>query len=969
MKSFRRIIAVILVSLLLLTQFSTMAFALTDTQKQNIENILGVYDGSYTATQGITGLTLSIYKTNDLLNDDVLLKKYADVASSCGVSASNGGTKVFTVEDIKFVISQHTDDYIALFNFFPMVDEDGVGPNPNVEEGLYTMTVSYNESTGKFDFIGSQWIQHDTYVFADLKNVVLTDDVLSGDVYGEYASFFWTEYGDLGDVSVCSGKGHSGYRIDFENESASLGINEKQKIRAVVKNNEGLPATDAANIKWFSNNESIAKISGENWGDSSFQYATGTIVGVSEGTTEVYAELENKRVATCTVVVSKNGTIAPLEIITSYELISQIISTTEGNITTYTFSPNYKVSAIIKNPDTNQVDNVIVKLNLPDTAALYGDGSLEQTIQSLSSNEDRTITWNIVVEGDPYRTTSIEYTVSAESDQTAEIVEYKTIFVDPFVGSDNRIKYDTDVWNFINSSSYYDAGYFINTEYYNSLINAIGNVERERIESYLQSNWGGSCYGMAVISALTKLEHLTPNNYHSAASNLKDLPAPKDSDEVYSLITYYHMTQKLDAYYTALNNNLALDESQRLIALINAVEKVKIGEAPVVLSIWYMNKDYDIHSIETDYFNGHAILAYDVEYGNYNIKSLVNGTSATYDKRILIYDPNNNQTPIYMYINSDCSEWIVDGYCQNKTKEDGLYWYKGEGYFSFIDDAEIMDSINVEDSISNYYSRLVANANTQLKVKIQNDDGSVDEYSVHGVNINNFADDNIIPYVEGLTGDGLASGFGYFFNDEADTIIITPDSGDYSFDFDYYLSGTSYSVKTEHGEEISFTDNDSVEMECDGDYVITAIYDENNYSTSWYYYSISGNTEGTIGVSQNESGYTIVSGDNLNGLKLTVKGNFGEIVREINTDENSVLIKEDDGVVVLYADIDNNGSFETNLDKLNDTDDSGDSSTDDEETNIVIGFIKDNMLYIGIGVLIVVMVVVVVVAVAKKKRN
>ena len=59
MKSFRRIIAVILVSLLLLTQFSTMAFALTDTQKQNIENILGVYDGSYTATQGITGLTLS----------------------------------------------------------------------------------------------------------------------------------------------------------------------------------------------------------------------------------------------------------------------------------------------------------------------------------------------------------------------------------------------------------------------------------------------------------------------------------------------------------------------------------------------------------------------------------------------------------------------------------------------------------------------------------------------------------------------------------------------------------------------------------------------------------------------------------------------------------------------------------------------------------------------------------------------
>lgn len=969
MKKIRHSIAVVLVLVLLLTQFTTITFAQTESQEQNIEKILGVYDGSYTATQGITGLTLSIYKTQDLINDDALLKKYADVASSCGVSASNGGAKEFTSDDIKAIVSQHTDEYIALFNFFPMVDENGVGPNPNVEEGLYTMTVSYNESTGRFDFIGSQWIQHDTYAFADLKNVVLTDDVLSGDVYGEYASFFWTEYGDLGDVSVCSGKGHSGYRIDFENESASLGINEKQKIKAVVKNNEGIPATDTANIKWFSNNENVAQISGENWGDSGFQYAVGTIVGISEGTTEVYAELENKRVATCTVVVSKNGTIAPLEITTSYELISQIISTTEGNITTYKFSPNYKVFATVKNPDTNPTENVIVKLNLPDTASLYGDGDMVQIVQKLSSNEEHTIMWNIVVEGDYYNTTSIEYTVSAESDQTAEIVERKTIFVDPFIGSDNRIKYDTDVWNFINSSTYYDAGYFINSEYYNSLMNAVGNVEKERIDSYLKSNWGGSCYGMAVISALTKLAHLTPNDYHSGASNLKSLPAPKDSDEVYSLITYYHMTQKLDAYYEALNSNLALDESQRLVALVNAVEKVKIGEEPVVLSIWYMNKDYDIHSIETDYFSGHAILAYDVEYGDYNIKSLVNGSSATYDKRILIYDPNNNKEPIYMYINSDCSKWIVDGYCQNKTKDDGLYWYKSEGYFSFVDEAEVMDSINVEDSISNYYSRLVANSNTQLKIQAENDDGSIDEFSVNGMNINVPSHEKIIPYVEGLTGDGIASGFGYFFNDEVDAIIVTSDSEDSSFDFDYYLFGTSYSVKAEDGEEVTFLGDDSVEMDCNGAYTITAIYDENNYSTPWYYYSVVGNTDGTIGVSQDESGYMIVTGDDLNGLKLTVRGDSGELVREIDTDENSVLIKEDAGVIVLYADTDNNGTYETNIDKIDSVDDSTNPSDKDDEQDSVGEFFKDNLLYIGVGTFVIVLIAVIIVIVVKRKKN
>lgn len=37
MKKLRRIMDVILVSFLLLTQISTMTFALTDTQKQNVE--------------------------------------------------------------------------------------------------------------------------------------------------------------------------------------------------------------------------------------------------------------------------------------------------------------------------------------------------------------------------------------------------------------------------------------------------------------------------------------------------------------------------------------------------------------------------------------------------------------------------------------------------------------------------------------------------------------------------------------------------------------------------------------------------------------------------------------------------------------------------------------------------------------------------------------------------------------------
>lgn len=63
----------------------------------------------------------------------------------------------------------------------------------------------------------------------------------------------------------------------------------------------------------------------------------------------------------------------------------------------------------------------------------------------------------------------------------------------------------------------------------------------------------------------------------------------------------------------------------------------------------------------------------------------------------------------------------------------------------------------------------------------------------------------------------------------------------------------------------------------------------------------------------------------------------------------------------------NNGTYETNLDKIVDANDSDDYSTDDEKTNMVIGFIKNNLLYIVVGAIIVVVTAVVVVAVGKKK--
>ena len=961
MKSLKRGVYFVLIILILLTNLHIDAAALTDKQIESLERILGVYEGRYTAPQGLTGLTLSIYRTKDLISDDVQLQKFADIATSCRASAEEDTVEPITIDDIRTIVSKHTDDYIAIFNYYPLVNaETGVGPNPDVEEGLYTMTVSYNESSGKYSFTGSEWIQHDTYVFADLVNISLSDDVLLGDVYGEYASLLWTEYGDIGDVSVSSGKSQAGYRIELGTKAMSFGVNEKQQIFAVVRDGAGVPSEQSAAIRWFSNDADIAQISGEDWGGAGCDFAVGTIIGVSEGITEVYAELENNRVASCKVVVSQNGTMAPLEIETSYELVSQIISSKEGEITTYKFAPNYNITATIKNPDVHLASDVIISIILPDRAAIYGDYRTSLDNIEIDAGDSVTVSWSILTEGDYNSITNVQYAISAESDRCAEIKEYKTIFVEPFVGQDNRIKYDKDVWNFINSDAYFNKGHFISSEYYDYLINSVSNVEREHIDDYLNCDWNGSCYGMSAISCLSKLGHINPKDYYSDAEVLKDLPSPDSSDDIYSLITYYHMTQKSEAYYAEILKNYSMDESQKLIELVNAVEKVKIGGTPVVIGISFMEEDFDLHSIKDDYFTGHAILAYDVEYGKHSVNSIVDGKKYEYDKKIKIYDPNDNKTPIYMHINSDYSAWIVDGYCQSRTKNDGLYWYKGEGNFTFLSDANNLDPINIRDSRANYVSRIIANENTRLRIKLKDDGGESGEFRVHGINILDNTNTDVIAYSEAMNGEGYSSSFGYMIDNDFNEIIVFPEDEASGIDVEYCFDGVSLAAECESSQSVAFSEDRAITLECSGEYSLSATYNETGNASSWFNYNVQGDSSGAVRLFQDDEGYTVISGDDLGDINISVQNSSGVQSRKLSTDEKKVRISGDNALVFLI-DADNNGTFETNIDRIN--------ITEIYKTDIAISSISIVIASAAITLIILLVLVIVIIKRAAKRKK
>ena len=174
--------------------------------------IFGTYIGTYSPeNQGVTGLTFTVCKTQELLSDNQKLSLFAQQATNSCLDENGQPKKVFTAEDIRAILEKETEPNIAMFYYYPVKE------NPDVESGLYYTSVSYNAETKMYDFKGLQWIQHDTYLFAGLHNCTLDMYTLSGDVYSDSTSWFWTNYVKVGEFSLerQKGTGESGSDIQL----------------------------------------------------------------------------------------------------------------------------------------------------------------------------------------------------------------------------------------------------------------------------------------------------------------------------------------------------------------------------------------------------------------------------------------------------------------------------------------------------------------------------------------------------------------------------------------------------------------------------------------------------------------------------------------------------------------------------------------------------------------------------------
>ena len=242
---------------------------------------------------------------------------------------------------------------------------------------------------------------------------------------------------------------------------------------------------------------------------------------------------------------------------------------------------------------------------------------------------------------------------------------------------------DVDTFKFLNNNDYFGSVNHSLTGRYKEAIQSMTAPEDwPSVEQGMQSNWGGSCFGMAAVFCLNSTGDIDPWFFQNGAGNLYDLDYPKNNSDVKNLIEYYYLQQYTSyiTYYTNLN--------AKLVATMKSE-----NDCPVFICFF--------HSSRKDV--GHAIVG-------------LNGTeNADGSYTINIWDPNyRNLTTLTLSGDNYEEMRFGDGRYPNAS---GVY-----GVFGLSDRENTYDHANLQDYLSggsvntNSSSNMIATSALSFKV-------------------------------------------------------------------------------------------------------------------------------------------------------------------------------------------------------------------------------------------------------------
>ncbi|WP_295092070.1 hypothetical protein [Ruminococcus sp.] len=445
-----------------------------------------------------------------------------------------------------------------------------------------------------------------------------------------------------------------------------------------------------------------------------------------------------------------------------------------------------------------------------------------------------------------------------------------------------------DNWSFSNSRENFGDTYYMSDEYWDKLMDGLNNTEKERIiQGVKNSQWGGSCYGMAATSVLASRGVINPSNWQSNAASLHDIAGPP-SDDVKSLINYYFSLQFTD--YSTQKMALAVYEIEPL-KLFKIIKCLEDG-SPAMLC--FFGQFYGL------FMAGHAVVAYDIEYGTY----VKNGKN--YNGKVLVYDNNSvdYDEEYCLYFSTTDGSWAIPGYELSSDQGD---------YLGLItDDIDVINNHGYVDGSeeSSFLKYIATLQSSPLKgrYKISKESDKNVYYS------NSSSSDDEIKMIPSMTDFGfMNSSIKFALNDSAASYVLdlqNPEQLDLSMSYENSLLNANASS----GSKAKFSPSGSVSVSGENtDYDLKIVLNDGYKVTDWYSFSVKGSGVNDATLQKKENGY-ILEASNLKDVTAYAYNDDVKADVTFSTDYSKVyLFEKDENTIGVAVDTDNNGTFETEI--------------------------------------------------------
>lgn len=508
------------------------------------------------------------------------------------------------------------------------------------------------------------------------------------------------------------------------------------------------------------------------------------------------------------------------------------------------------------------------------------DSNGRKTVDFTAPNDMDSVTVKIV-----YNKSNPTYTYSVDHKTITTTTTTTTTTTNP--SQLHAIQWGRDNWNFTNWSTYFTHyNTYISQPYWDRLRSNLDNVDWEIVKKWQAEEWGGSCYGMSSLVVLGNAGLLPYSNWTPGADCLYEMETPVENTEIESLINYYQLLQVKDVIqqqYWTVPSRSNQENIQELLSLLENDEPVLVG-------------------FKKDGWGGHAIIAYDVNYGSWTWNGV------TYQGCIEVLDPNHSMSydnTYCIYFNTSTYNWTIPHYTGITSTNGAVFDYIGNN----------IDEINEGGYLSGTSYAGIINYIARLDTAAISDNHSVQKVKYTGnqfVNQNTAADD-ILPDIS-YYANGESEGMpGYLLKDAEAGYRISQMSAvpmDLSLKYENCLLEASSAA----GKEVIFDKDGYVSVAGEAaDYVIRMVYNEGHYTTDWYTMQVSGSNADDVVMRQTEDGY-LLHADNLQNVSASAYNDDFTADVTFSTDYTDVLLYEiDEETIGVAVDIDGNGTYETTI--------------------------------------------------------